>query len=385
MMPMSLLALVLLAAGDEPAAIVDPTKAALVKLDFRGRSVGEVARAIGERGGSPVELLGGSFPPGPDGGDKKITIEAPEPVPFWEAIDRLCAEAGLQRSGPATLPFGQRQRHIQLHGPAGDGDPGPAQHVGPFRFGRFALHAHYTRVYVPEPNTPSGPGPFFAEFQVLVEPRIIAVRTGPVRGLEVVDEQGRSLVDPAVAAGKGPEPPSGYDLNHDAMVRIPLVRPESPGRRLRRLKGVMPVEVGVRPAEPDVVVAAGEAAGKTFRVGDMTVKVGKFDPGTRGAAALALTAQIEGERGDVGKVPAVVLSARVMNILYRQIEIVDARGEPVRSLSGGAFPRGNLLTLNYTLGPQPGQPGLRPAKLRIYAPKWVAWDAPFEWADLPLP
>ena len=65
----------------------------LVKLDYADRPVADVVRSLAERTGVPMVL----FPDEPAASwrKKRISLAAPGPVPFWEAIDRLEPTAGL--------------------------------------------------------------------------------------------------------------------------------------------------------------------------------------------------------------------------------------------------------------------------------------------------
>ena len=65
----------------------------LVRLDYADRPVADVVRSLAERTGVPMVL----FPDEPAASwrKKRISLTAPGPVPFWEAIDRLEPTAGL--------------------------------------------------------------------------------------------------------------------------------------------------------------------------------------------------------------------------------------------------------------------------------------------------
>ena len=365
--------------GPEP----DPTRPALVTLNFRNQPVPDVVSALVERSGNPIKLQFHTQA----GQAQGITLEAPESLPFWEALDRLCQAVGLQRHLIEGWPLGSIRDRLSLDGPLGSIEYGPAHYVGPFRLGQFSLQRYHRHIYVPERQQPYRVdfGPAYAEFEVLSEPRVLAVRTGPVTVIEAVDDQGRSLLDSeALAEVDGSN--AGRGLDAPARIHISLDLPKEPGGRLVRLRGVMPVEVGVRPTEPTRVIPLEGSGGRTFRAGDLGVTIREFTLTDDGLAHLVLTVRIESQRGIRERVPRNVLNARLMNILNRQLELVDAQGRPVGGLSGGAGPKDGTLRADYRTSPPYGSQGATaPTHLRVHAPVWVAWDVPFEFTDMPLP
>jgi hypothetical protein len=368
-------------AGAEPEDKVRLTRPSLVALDFRDQPVPDVVKAIRERTGNALELLSGDSP---HWREQWITLEVPETVPFWEALDRLCAVTHLQRNVSGGL-LGSPRAHIQLHGPQSTGDSGPARYVGPLRLGDFALHARHDLVYVPAPIPvlANDSGSFYAEFKVQAEPRFVAYRTGPLAGLEVVDEKGQSLLDPKIAERGPPLPPFGYNLG---WVRISLARPPQPSTTLKRLRGVMPIEIVVRPAEPTLIIPLAGSAGKTFRAGDVAFTIAQSEVDRQGTTRLRLTVRLEGERNDPAKISPGLLHARAMGLSSHLIEIVDDEGKSPISLARGPDVQRNELTLRYTISPYPPGPKAHPpTQLRYYALIGTTWEVPFESSDLPLP
>ncbi|MDB5351708.1 MAG: hypothetical protein JWN86_2955 [Planctomycetota bacterium] len=371
--------------ADQPKNSVsqDPTMPATLTLDFKDRPINEVVAAISARTGNNVVL---QFWNDVENNPRKVTLLAPTPIPFWDAMDRLAEATKLQRVYNDGGGFGGRQANVSLYGPGSD--PGPAVYSGPFRFGNFTLHANYDRVFVPSAKPPNDQdsGAYRAEFDVLTEPRVIAIRTGPLTNLDAIDDRGGSLLD---TSPNDPEktggPLGGYGLgSFQPKVRVRLVRPSPESTRLKRLRGVMPVEVGIPPKQPTLVIPLKDAAGKTFRTGDLALTIEEFVPRPGGSTSLRVLAKIEGDRGPSGKSLKGVVWAR-SGAIHRQIEIVDAEGRVLAASSGGSS-MGDELRLNYSFSPvQQGRPGSMPTHLRVYAPKWVQWDAPFEFADIPLP
>ncbi len=322
-------------------------------------------------------------------------------MPFWEAIDRLTAAAGLIQSVTSPGPFGVPPAHVQFQSTFGAipsasmADEGPVAYVGPFRVGPVVVHENFDRVFLkpagPSPGlAPESPGAFYAEVPLMAEPSLIAVQVGPVRRVEAVDDAGRSLLDPKLG-GEIPYSLSPSDLHGSPrLVRVPLARAGGPSKSLATLRAALPREVGRRPAAPTLVVPLEGSSGKTFRDGDLAITVREYRVDASGTAAVRLAARIEGARGVAGAGPRSVADARLWSVFHRLIELVDSQGKPVGGFGGGSSISGDgparELTMSYNFSPaQPGARPYPPTRLRIYRPEWVAWDLPLEFKDVPLP
>lgn len=368
-----------LLAADPPP---DPTKPGLVALDFKDRPMQEIALAIGSRSGSLVVM---QFYNENEPNPRKMTLISPEPVPFWDAIDRFCRDAKLQRTFNEGSGLGRTQPNVSIYGPGPD--PGPAVYSGPFRFGKFTIHSNYRKQFSPDAKYTEPPiEGYRAEFEVLPEPRVMAVRTGPLKKLVAIDDQDRSLLDPNVT---DPEKLSGV-LNNgtlggfQSIVRVKLATPQPGSLKLKTLRGVMPVEVGIAPKVPTAVIPLADSVGKTKKIGDVAITVEEFS--TRGGVGttLKILAKLEGPRGAEGKAAKPLVWAR-SGMIQRTLEIVDAEGRVLNAGSGGSS-SGDELRLNYTFpSGGPGRMTSAPKTLRVYSPEWVRWDAPFEFHDVPLP
>lgn len=360
---------------------VDPTKPSLVALDFKDRPLPEVVAAISARSGNPVVL---QFYNEFENNPRKITLQSPEPVPFWDAIDRFSIDTKLDRALNDGGPFGVRAPSISFYGAGGD--PGPALYVGPFRFGKFAIQANYRKSFVLSPGAGDDPEEGYrAQFEVLPEPRVLAIRTGPIKDLEAVDDAGRSLLDPKVT---DPEKLSvqvnGHALGgYQSLFRIKLATPPPGSKKLKSLKGVLPVEIAIPPKAPTLVIGLAESVGKSFKAGDFTVTIEEFGSKPGGPTVLKVLAKIEGERGPQGPASKPLLWTR-SSMIARSLEVVDARGQPLAT-GAGATSGGDELRCTYQFSAVPGRPAPIPKSLRVYAPDWVAWDAPFEFREVPLP
>jgi hypothetical protein len=327
---------------------------------------------------------------------ESITLASPEPVPFWEAVDRLAAAANLARMVVPGNPNQRAGPHVQFQSnvvPPGASttasEDGLAAYVGPFRVGPVAVHEHFDRVFLrPAGPAPRATSPFYADVPLLAEPDLLAAQVGPIRGVEAVDDAGRSLLDPKLG-GEVPAPLAPVRAGTPPSIRLPLARVPEPSKALARLRGVVPLEVARRPVSPTLVVPLAGASGKTFRDGDLAITVREAAINPRGTFVVKLSARIEGPRGEADPKAPGLVATRLWSIYQDQVELADATGRYVRMVNDSAGPDGRKpgeFLMDYTFAPAITFPRPEPpAQLRIYRPEWVAWDMPFDFRDVPLP
>ena len=383
------------------AAATEPT---LLRLALRDATPAAAAAALVLASGGRVEVQPMGLPEPMQGGPTgRVTIDGTRPIPLWEAIDRITAATGYQRSDVGPGIVGQNRPRIQLHGPIVRTKPGPAAYVGPFRFGAVTMSEVDARIYLKSPRT--GPGDpedghaFFAAFPVATEPGVASIRLGPSRLVEAIDDRGRSLLPPpAVAASVGESNTVDQDL---VTVRLPLARPQPadpavddrPNRRLASLQGVIPVEVARRPIEPAESLPIEGLAGRTIRAGDLSVAV--LEAGTKApgmGVSIRFRLKIDGPRGfdpRPGPEALRLANARLWAAAHHQVELVDSLGRSLL-LGGGGGPDGaGPMTFQYTCSFIPranGEGGEAPrALLKVYPLAWTTWEVPFAFRDLPLP
>lgn len=380
------------------------TKATTVVLDFRDQPISEVVKAIGERSGKRVSdratmTKGFVGVRNDDWRDRPVTIEAPQAVPFWEAIDRLAEEGQVRyRLGSRGDHPGPDSTVVVFEGP-GDA-PSLARYAGPFRVGLLSVHEHREVVFVRGPWVqvfPSGDsvatdatglgaapldgGPLYAELQVAAEPNLICRRNGPLTGLEAADEQGRSLLAPALENSKRSFAAfAAFPVGTAPVLRVPLRRLDGPSKSIARLRGAIPVDVAVLKTEPALVIPLKDAEGKTFRGGGalFTVKLARSE--TDGVVRLAFEGKLE------GVVEPVLRTSRMTTLVSFQYRVVDAQGAPVHfgSSGRGGGPRGDF-SLTFVYDPRTSQGSGPPAEFRFYDLDRTTWEVPFEFRDIPLP
>jgi hypothetical protein len=386
---------------DRAGRLTEPT---LVRLDFRDRPIGEVVRELGRRSGRAISDRGGltkDFNGLPDRSwvERPVTLEAGEPVPFWEAIDRLAVAGHVGYHLAKYGDTGAEWTGVLFEG--GDANVGDfVQYAGPFRVSLEGLHEHRDLVFVRGPwiqvfpsgysgwadaadlaTAPADGGPFHAEMQVMAEPGLIVRRTGPVNVTEAVDDRGRSLIG-SIPNDRPAQPWTFQEVFEGGVspaLRAPLRRPDGgpAGKVLRRFRGTIPVEIAALRAAPVLAVRLDGAEGKTFRGGGYTVVVEKARPEPDGRFTVALTV-----RPDEAIEPA----ARSAILMRNQWLLADAAGRAVRFMSGGTGgdERGGArITSEYQ--PQDDLPTGPPVEFRLFGLERVNWEIPFEFRDVPLP
>ena len=227
-----------------------------------------------------------------------MTLEAAEPVPFWDAIDRLCQAGGLQREYPPAgdnfFPF---KPPFDLTLVPGKARP-PASDTGALRVELLRVRHRRERDYGntririlafpatdrPRSGTrrPAPPcvRPIAAELLVSAEPRLRIFGVGELEKAEAVDDRGRSLLrtptDEERAAAT------------DAVADEPAHRPETSPRPALRL-GLAYLDEDVARFGPPVVPVAPRPA-------DCTAPR-RHPPGRRGPAPRPAGRRAEGRAG----------------------------------------------------------------------------------------
>jgi hypothetical protein len=378
------------------------TRPTMVVLDFRDRPISEIVDTIARRSGKRLSPHGTptkdfTQPDDSNWTNRPVTLVAQEPVPFWEAIDRL-AEAG--RVGRRLIHFGDTGSETTgvVFEESSD-DLGLAHYTGPFRVGLASVHEHREVLFVRAPwvriypsgfpaaadattlrSAPADGGPLYAELLVMAEPGLICRRNGALTGLEAVDERGRTLIaaldEPAVFSWSLNEVFSG---GISPVLRIPLRRPDAQSKVIQRLSGSIPVELATLKSEPAIVIPLAGAEGKEVKGGGVVVSVetARFEAG--GEMKLVIKVKPEGEM-DPG-----LRNARIISLMTHQFRICDAAGAPVRSSRGVMGGDGNgAMSLSFEYGANPDSRAL-PAEFRYYDLDRTEWAIPFEFHNIPLP
>ena len=295
------------------------TKETSVRLDFNDATPDEIARSLSKQAGFSIALGN----PGPNPGNKRVTIRESKPLPFWKAIDRLCEEAHLTPEFQNSVMPGQTipQRGLIFSYQAEPLNPPKYDH-GPFRvsvsglsyqsqvsYGHSArlrsqirgagagievnqgrAFAQWTGRTAPggsakssesdgAGNAPARTVHFTVSLQIVPEPRMVLTSVGPLQLLEAADDLGNSLLPGSKRDDLAPVP-VGMGLaaagRFATTASAALHRPETAGKVIKTLRGTVEVWVSRSRADPLVIPLEG-AAGKTFQNDDLHVVVNSID------------------------------------------------------------------------------------------------------------
>lgn len=391
--------------------MVKPT---LVKLDFVDQPVADVVRAIGD---STRVTLNLSPENNPFWKQKRITLKQSQPTPFWQAIDRLCEVGGLQHNPMLIAPMGglgpngSRRPIVQLTQAISPPSVFPTSDAGPFRiiingvthhkervFGHAQPgHTGFNNAFLPNGGAlmPSGNGfgneQFFANLQVLAEPRLMVMQNGSLKLIEAADDAGNSLLSPTpigpVATQSGGARFNGAQNYAGPTIQLAifLKYPARPGTLIKRLRGSIPLTVAARKDDPFVVRLA-DAKDKTFKHDDFTLSVHDVKAEANpGQSVIELTLKYhQSGGGAAGFGGPEFMAFRNLGSAQSQFEIVDATGRAYQhGFPAGAQPTndGVKITLrllhNDGVGP--------PAEIRYYEFSRANTDAEFDFRDVPMP
>jgi hypothetical protein len=370
------------------------TRPTMVRLDFDDVPVVEVLRGLSDESGVRLSLV----PPedSPNWKSRRVTLREPAPVPFWQAMDRLCEAARLQYNAGMHGPGSAREPSFPLF-EGGMRPTNPVFDSGPFRVTLLGLNFQRSVSFPPSPAPrgrrragaddlarvePAVSEEFFAQLQVAAEPRLSLSQSGPLRVTEATDEKGQSLLA-ETAAGEAPvRRASGYFGVASGSVLQPnvaLSRPGQAGRVIKTLRGVLPVTVSSRKPVP-LAVKLSDAAGRSFQNEDVLLTLNQVRSQSQGRQFhIDLSIRPNQAPGQVLE-PADGVPVRPEGF-QQQLEVVDAQGRIVSWFPSVYDSETGRMTLTLT----PVEPGSTPAELRYYGLIRASTEVRFEFGDLPLP
>ena len=376
----------------ENSMLVEPTP---ITLDFRDVPIVEAIEAINRQTGLNLNL---SPEERPLFANRRLTLQSKEPLPFWKAIDALCAGAGLHHGQGVHGSSGTFEGSLALH----DGyDPlsGPVSDTGPFRVQLSSVHFQ-SDIQLTQPRELPAIRPskvaesarsqalanrqFFLQFVVAAEPRLSITQDGPIKLTAVTDDRGQSLLN-SPGAGTFQHHAGYFGINPAPTLRLraDLSYPESPGKQIRVIRGSIPLIVATRKPDP-LVVSLSDSMGKSRRNEDVDLTLVEYRP-ARGDQPATIQVAIK----PLGAANQPVESGVGEPLGYRpdspqqQIEILDAEGRILSWFPSSTLYNGEETRLTLTLGSR-GTPGV-PASLRYHGILRAHSEAAFEFRDIPIP
>ncbi len=382
-------------------------RATPVALDFRDVPLAEVLDAVAERTGLGLVLQAW---PDPRRGERKVTVVAPAPVPFWEAVERIGKAGEVRPDFSGAGAGGFNRGMIGMPGPGGiaarrparpvtggevvlvpdsSGPPPPAVRSGRFLVVLTALNHHRDRTLPGPGGRPAGSvaDRFEAKIQLAPEPDLAIGRAGEVEGLEAEDDRGQSLVPTGPAVEEAPSPYAPYNVygvRSQAAASVALRYPDRPGSQIRRLRGVLPVAVvGSRP-DPVAAPLDRETWGTPARKGDVALTVHDVRPVPEAANVRVVELSLsrpEGAGGNgIGGYPRAMIAAPP-GAMQGWFEFVDERGRAVARVAVAPLFADDGQRRSLRVAEVQG----RAVAVRYIAPAWATIRVPFEFRDLPMP
>jgi WD40 repeat protein len=316
----------------EVAEALQPVR---VRLNFHDVPVAEAVQALDRAFG--MSLVYAPKVPAEPGPARLVSLEL-DGVPFWEALDRFCQAAGL-------VVDSHPRNSLALT----DGKPVPGQPV--IRAGPLRLEAlQVTRTnYLGRPPGVTPARSLLVNLALARAPHPALVGVAPgLRVLVAEDEEGKSLL----AVRPLPAPEHFVEPLMLLTTRVYLNAPSRSEGRLKRLEGVVPVEVLTRRKVLAEVKDLEQAGGKSWPAeGGLRLGVAEYRGPQTGLARITL--DLEGPPG------------WHFDPRHHRVEVIDRQGHVWRA----PFQARSRLPD----GPYPGQAALLVAAPLLALPAAVPW------------
>ena len=355
-----------LIADTERSLLLAPKR---VTLKLNQTPVREALAELARQSGYRIDLQGGPR-------NQLVTLQL-ENVSFWEAFDKLCAQAGLVLQQHYDLAHGGLMVYAQ------DAIVPFIDYRGPFRLSANSFHYNKSLAFATLPRN-QFPGGQRSEqltfmFSVVAEPKLPLLGLGQPRLTAALDDQDNSLM-PAPQARVFESQYGGYAGYRSIILQsqVQLAGHGGAARSVKLLRGSLPVTL-LAEQKPEIVVTD-----------VLKVKNQKFE-------GKEVTLEIEAVREGPGKTYQVALTARRngkdnqndytwTNSLHQRVELVDAKGNKFPS-HGFNWNNGTPTSVQGTFmfGDAGGGPAGKPAKLTYYGWVTLQHQVEFEFHDLPLP
>jgi hypothetical protein len=314
------------------------------------------------------------------GQDKQVYSFDFDNVPFWQAMDQVCAAGGFvlqqnYQSDDSLRLFHQPESYVPFVSYDG------AFKVIPTGF-NYNRANHFAQVIQNRPSQPSSES-LHVNLMLAVEPKLPILRVGSVRLSAAEDEEKHSMLpgngDNGNAMWSGR--PSYYGGGYRCYVQQTqalLILPSRNSRTVRILKGVIPVTL-LADQKPAVVTdRILSTKGKKFTSGAATFLIEDVSElaGKQYQIKMAVTEDSKDGPNDWTRIQS----------LQQRIELQDDKGNKQQFYFNSIGSNGvNNAQYTITVGPNDNAKVGPPAKLVFYAWVLMEHEVAFELKDLPLP
>jgi len=353
-------------------------RATKVRLDFDDTPLPEAVESLRAQAGFPITLA-------PDDAlrAKRVSLRASEPVPLWEAIDRLGAAGGARHNPGIPWVPGAREPAVLLA--QAEGPPVPVSDNGPFRVYLVRLARHREVRPARKAGDTKSRESLNAELLLCAEPGLAVNPVSPVAVEEAKDDHGRNLRLGSATPSFHPHLRSPrFEEAHAGLLalQVPLEPTSEPGSRLRTLKGRVRALITTRTGDP-IVIPLIRTEGRTFSKGGVELAVTGLQ---RTGETTSLRLTIRGERAERNLMPQPDVPLGDYQPPYwveDHLQVQDDQGKPL--WCNATFPKDTgdgAVETNVTV--YKGQDNA-PARLVYYGVVGASTEIPFEFNDLPLP
>ncbi len=355
----------------------------LVSLDLDGVPLEKAVQTLAERSGHRIQIEAEK-----DAGwtRRSVSVSASGKIPFWEALDRL-GQAGHVRNDPSIDSWKPaKAATIRLI----DGDPPSwTLYRGAFRVHLASLHWQRDLDLGEFANRkPERVGVFSLSLQAFAEPGRFLDPDGTPK-VEIEDDGGRTVPPPDEKTPGQPNFSSRSEIPGTIAIAqwsMKMGLPDPKAKTLRRVRRTLPVVVSAPRGEP-IVVPMAEAASRTLRRGDFTLRFP-----TQGEAQRPGFLRGPSPRNASGSwqfdvilgrdpAPSTGRDDRAWVCASHRVGFEDADGQPISwQLLQESAESGNERRLQvWITGQRP------PARLRLDDLAWSSQEIPFAFVDVPLP
>jgi hypothetical protein len=355
-----------LVAETERAVLLAP-KRITIKMEnvLLKDALAELSRQSGYR----VDLQGG-MP------QQVVSLEVKNAT-FWEALDKLSAQAGLVL-----------QQHHDMQGGlilyAQNSITPFVDYRGPFRVWATGFHYNKSLTFGSIPRTQAGVGQRSEQmsfmFSVVAEPKLPLLGLGQPRLAAAIDDQDNSLVPAAAKNGVYETYHSGYYgyRNLVLQTQVQLIGPGAAARTMKLIKGALPVTLLAEQRAEITVDQILTVKDKKFEGKDVTLEIAEVKEAPGKTYQIVMTARRNGKDQPY--------DYTWTNSLHQRIELLDDKGQKFQS-HGFNWINGTPTTVQGTFMFGDGgnaQLG-KPQKLIYYGWVTMQHQVEFEFKDLPLP